>query len=70
MKTILYSLVTLSVFALLFWIFTFEWVRIGVLIIMLCYIFLFAFGGLYEMVSDVIDGIRADIKYKKKKNKL
>ena len=67
MKSILPVLITILLLAGLFYIMTFKIVNMIILCILLIGLGLFAFAGTLEIVSNVIEGIKHDIKRKKAK---
>ena len=67
MKNILPVLITILLLAGLFYIMTFKIVNMIIVCILLTGLGLFVFAGTLEIVSNVIDGIKHDIKRKKAK---
>jgi hypothetical protein len=67
MKNILAVLITIMLFVGLFYLLTFKIVNMIILCILLVGLGLFVFAGLLEIVSNVIDQIKHDLKRKKLK---
>lgn len=67
MKNILPVFITILLFAGLFYIMTFKIVNMIILCILIIGLGVFAFAGTLEIVSNVIEGIKQDIKRKKVK---
>lgn len=67
MKNILPVIVTILLLAGLFYIMTFKIVNMIILCILVIGLGVFAFAGTLEIVSNVIDEIKQDIKRKKAK---
>lgn len=67
MKNILPVLITILLLAGLFYIMTFKIVNMIILSILVIGLGVFVFAGTLEIVSDVIEGIKHDIKRNKAK---